>query len=61
MDIVQRYKELRRMGVCETRAKVQAATEQARSVGGYVSKSMEDLEQALLTAHNVPTRPGGLL
>lgn len=61
MDIVQRYKELRSMGVGESRSKVQAATEHARSTGGYVSASTEKLERELRIAHNTPTRPGGLL
>jgi hypothetical protein len=61
MDIVYRFKELRRMGICESRAKLQAATEHARSTGGYVSAAMKKLEHDLHHWKETPTRSGGLL
>lgn len=62
MDLVRRYRELRSMGLGESRAKVATAIEAARSAPDMtITRATQELEQALKVASETPTRSGGIL
>jgi hypothetical protein len=61
VNILQRYRELRSMGYGESRAKVTAAIEYARTTDKSMSYATTELEHLLKLAKEQATRPGGML
>jgi hypothetical protein len=61
-SLLRRYRELRSMGLGESRAKVAAAIEAARSAPDMtITRATQELDQLLAAEKETPTRPGGLL
>lgn len=62
MDLLRHYRELRSMGLGDSRAKASAAIEYARSKPDMTVKAaQQELEHLIKVAAERPTRSGGTL